>query len=116
MFYHGTVYASFPHGVESNSAGSNNTFAGFTVDEWAAYVRKKSAIASSVAKLNGVLKTKLAALRSSGELIVGCPPGNTTGGIETNIAQCMADAWSGPGRKLQHAAEDADRELLPLTR
>jgi len=68
---------------------------------------QKSAIASSVAKLNGVLKTKLAALRSSGELIVGCPPGNTTGGIETNIAQCMADAWSGSGRKLQHAAEDA---------
>ena len=92
------VFASFPHAVESNSAECNNKSDGFTVDEWAAYARKKSAIASSVAKLNGVLKTKLAALRSSGELIVGCPPGNTTGGIETNIAQCMADAclvWLG---------------------
>ena len=48
----------------SSPAGGPNTSSdkldGFTLAEWAAFARKKASIASSVAKLNGELKSKLA--------------------------------------------------------
>jgi hypothetical protein len=52
----------------SSPAGGPNTSSdkldGFTLAEWAAFARKKASIASSVAKLNGELKSKLASASS----------------------------------------------------
>jgi len=55
------LVASFPVQSTKEAANTCERVDGFSLSEWAAFARKKAAIASSVAKLNGELKAKLAA-------------------------------------------------------
>ena len=82
-------------GTAEVTAEGKHKLDGFTLVEWAAFARKKAAIATSVARLNGELKSKLASASSRGELFYTDPwaesakSGNYE--LKTRIATSAAD-------------------------
>ena len=68
---------------------------GHTAQEWAAYARKKSAIASSVCRLNGVLRRRLAAeLPDREDAMQAQDPWLNANFVPTPPADDAGDQWS----------------------
>ena len=70
---------------------------GFSIEQWASHARKKSSIASSVCRLNGELKKKLAMLQEADPLIYADPWLNAKAGLPRKIIDddVFEDAWAG---------------------
>jgi hypothetical protein len=59
---------SFPKVGESNLTVDEQRLEGYTIGEWAAFAKKKAAIASNICKVNGLLKAKVTS--DNGSLLV----------------------------------------------
>ena len=75
-----------------------DVFEGYPAAQWAAHAKRKSSVASSVTRLNGQLKAKLASL-SNQDVVYNADPWVGTS-PPPKIHTPSFDAWSGWGRRL----------------
>jgi hypothetical protein len=81
------LVASLPSQCVKPVATRGDKLDGFTITEWAAFASKKSAIASSVARLNGELKAKLASWATDGRKQI------------TEVREHGGDPWALPAER-----------------